>query len=295
MQQILPLKPIHYGAIAAALGLIALLYFAGNTVAPKKEDKMAAAMAQGGTPGERQAAGMEIPKAASFDSLLTAAKQKLAPAAQAEINRQENTITRGDVTAQQIAAYETLGTLWQKNKNRAVAAYYFAKSGKLENSEKKLNFAAHLLSEELHHERNPSVRQWMAEEAIACYNQLLELNPNNDTTRIELAGVFIDGTGETMKGIEQLLTIVRKDSTNIPANIILGKMAVESGQLDKAVARGNTILRVDKNNVEAYLFLGEAYKRQKETEKAKAMFNEAKRIMNNPDFNKDLDEYMKTF
>ncbi len=61
-------------------------------------------------------------------------------------------------------------------------------------------------------------------------------------------------------------------------------MAVESGQLDKAVARGNTVLSVDKNNVEAYLFLAEAYKRKKDTEKAKALFNEAKRIMNNPDF-----------
>lgn len=256
---------------------------------------MAAAMAQGGTPGEVQAAGVEMPKAANFDSLLEAAKKKVSPAIQAEISRQENTITRGDVTAQKIAAYETLGKLWQQQKNHAIAAYYFGKSGKLENSEKKLNFAARLLSEEVHHERNASVRQWMAEEAIACYTQLLELNPNNDTSRIELAGVFIDGTGETMKGIEQLLTIVRKDSTNIPANIILGKMAVESGQLDKAIARGNTILRVDKNNVEAYLFLAEAYKRQKNTEKAKALFNEAKRIMNNPDFSRDLDEYMKSF
>ena len=256
---------------------------------------MAPAMAQGGTPGERQAAGLNIPKPANFDSLLEASKKRLSPAAQAEVSRQENTITRGDVTAQQILAYETLGQLWQKNKNRAIAAYYFAKSGKLENSEKKLNFAAHLLSEELHEERNPAVRQWMAEEAIACYKQILEFSPNNDTTRIELAGVFIDGTGETMKGIEQLLTIVRRDSTNIPANIILGKMAVESGQLDKAVERGNTVLRVDKNNVEAYLFLAEAYKRKKDTEKAKTLFNEAKRIMNNPDFTKDLDEYMKTF
>ncbi len=97
-----------------------------------------------------------------------------------------------------------------------MAAYYFAKSGKLENSEKKLNFAAHLLSEEMHEERNPAVRQWMAEEAIACYKQILEVSPNNDTTRIALAGVFIDGTGETMKGIEQLLTIVQERLDQYP-------------------------------------------------------------------------------
>lgn len=249
----------------------------------------------GGTPGERQAAGLELPEPANFDSLLAAAKQKLSPAAQAEISRQENTITRGDVKAQQILAYEALGKLWQQYKNRPVAAHYFGQSGKLENSQKKLNFAAHLFSEELHDERDPRVRQWMAEEAIACYQQSISIDPDNDTTRIDLAAVYINGTGETMKGIEQLLTIVRQDSTNIPANMILGRMAIESGQLDKAIQRGYTILSVDKDNVEAYWFLAEAYRRKNDIPKAKELLNEAKKIMDNPAFSKEVDEYMKTF
>jgi tetratricopeptide (TPR) repeat protein len=289
------LKSIHYIAIAAALILGTVLFFGGKTVAPKKEKPTAGPMAGGGTAGERQAAGLDIPEPANFDSLLTAAKKKLSPAAQSEINRQENTITRGDVKEQQILAYETLGKLWQQNKNRAIAAYYFAQSGKLENSQKKLNFAAHLISEELHDERDPHVRQWMAELAIGCYQQLIEQDPTNDTTRIDLAAIYIGGTGETMKGIEQLLTIVRQDSTNVPANIILGKMAVESGQLDKAILRGQTVLRVEKDNVEAHLFLAEAFKRKGEIAKAKELFNEAKKIMDSPAFSKDLDEYMKTF
>ena len=289
------MKSIHYIAIAIALALGGLLYFGGNTVAPKKEKPATGPMAGGGTAGERQAAGLDIPEPANFDSLLIAAKKKLSPAAQADINRQENTITRGDVKEQQILAFETLGKLWQQNKNRAIAAYYFAQSGKLENSQKKLNFAAHLLSEELHEERDPHVRQWMAEVAIECYQQSIALNPANDTTRIDLAAVYIEGTGETMKGIEQLLTIVRQDSTNIPANIILGKMAVESGQLDKAILRGQTILRVDKENIEAHMFLAEAYKRKGDVAQAKALFTEAKKIMNSPAFSKDMDDYMKTF
>lgn len=289
------MKPLHYIVIVAALALTGALYFGGNTTAPKKAAPAAGPMAEGGTPGERQAAGLDIPAPANFDSLLIVAKRKLSPAAQAEIGRQESTITRGDVQAQQILAYEMLGKLWLQHKNRPIAAHYFGKSGKLENSQKKLNFAAHLFSEELHGEKDKHVRQWMAEEAIACYQQSISLNPDNDTTRIDLAEVYISGTGETMKGIEQLLTIVRKDSTNIPANMILGRMAVESGQLDKAIQRGNTILSVDKGNVEAYWFLAEAYKRKGDAAKAKELLNEAKRLVNNPEFTKEVDEYMKTF
>ena len=254
----------------------------------------AGGMTGGASPGEMQAGMVNIPEPAKFDTLLAGAKMKLSPAAQADISRQENTITRGDVKAQQILAYEALGKLWQANKNRAIAAYYFAESGKLENSQKKLNFAAHLMAEEMQEEKNPHAKQWMATVAISSLQQSIALTPT-DTARIDLADIYINGTGETMKGIEQLLTIVRQDSTNIPANVILGRMAVESGQLDKAVARGETILRVDKNNIEAHLFLAEAYKRKGDIQKAKDLFKEAEAIMKSPDFSKDIDAYMKTF
>src|SRR5699024_8187930 len=100
---------------------------------------------------------------------------------------------------------------------------------------------------------------------------------------------------QPMKGVEQLLDIVRRDSTNIPANVMLGKMAVQSGQLDKAIERGNTILRIDPKNINAYLFMGEAYKREGNKEKAIQLFTKAKEIMNNPSFSKDIDAYIATF
>ncbi|MFT4061009.1 MAG: tetratricopeptide repeat protein [Edaphocola sp.] len=290
------MKPIQYIVIAAALALTAGLYWGGKTVAPKKEKPEAGTMAAGGgTAGDMQAAAMNLPEPARFDTLLAGAKKKISPAAQAEISRQENTITRGNVQEQQAQAYEALGKLWQQNKNKAVAAYYFAESGKLDNSQKKLNFAAHLMWEELQDEANPNKRQWMAHVAADCYRKSLELDPDNDTARINLAEMYINGSGETMKGIEQLLSIVRKDSTNIPANTILGRMAVESGQLDKAVQRGYTILRVDKNNVEARLFTAEALKRQGQAAKAKELLKEAQKLVKEPSFVKDLDDYMKTF
>lgn len=284
------MKPLHYLVIILAIGLTCLLYFGGNTVAPKEAHDHDHGPVAAGEP-------MMAPviPAAKFDSLLVAAQKKLAPQVQAELTQLEGSITRGNVLEQQIKAYEAMGLLWQKQKNPGIAGYYFAKSGKLEKSEKKLNFAAHLQTEAIRAEQNPNVRQWMAEQAIDAYNASIALNPDNDTTRIDLAGIYIEATGETMKGIEQLLTVVRKNPQHIPANVILGRMAVESGQLDKAIERGNTILSLDKNNLEAHLFLGEAYKRNGEADKAKQMFNDAKKILNNPDFDKDIDEYMKTF
>ncbi len=230
---------------------------------------------------------------ADFDSLLIAAKRKLSPQDNGIISEMESQVIIGDED-QQISILEEIGKFWL-NKNRRIAAHYFLRSGKLENSEKKLNFASHLFSEELHHENNPSLRQWMANEAIEGFVQSLEINPDNDTVRIDYALLYIDVLGQTMAGIEQLLLIVQKDENNIPANIILGKMGVESGQLDKAIERGERVLSLDSQNLEAHLFLGEAYKRHNEKDKAIHLFREAKKIMNNPDFSKDVDEYIATF
>lgn len=278
------MKPKYILSIAVAIFLVGILFFFGKTSTPHKDIDVTQAPSD----------GHEHIVAANFDSLLTTAKKKLSPKEQAAIAFEENSITRGDLKTQRANSYENLGKLWLK-KNRAIAAYYFAESGKLENSEKKLNFAAHLLSEEMIEEMDQSKKQWMLNVAVESYDKSLEINPNNDSIKIDLALLHVNTGSETMKGIQLLLSIVEKDPENIPANVILGKMAIESGQLDKAIERGNKILTFDKNNLEAHLFLAEAYKQNGEKEKAIQLFRKAEKIMDNPDFSKDIDDYIKSF
>lgn len=269
-----------------AIALIAVIFFFGKTTTPHKDIDLTASGPMSG--------GQKDVKPAQFDSLLNAAKKKLSPSEQAAILAEEGSVTRGDVKDQQIKSYENLGKLWQK-KNRAIAAYYFAESGKLENSEKKLNFAAHLISEDLHDEMDPAKKLWMMNVAEESYNRSLELNPKNDSVKIDLALLYVNSGMQPMKGIQLLLGIVQEEPENIQANVVLGKFAVESGQFDKAIERGNKILSFDKNNMEAHLFLGEAYKRKGETAKAVEMFRDAEKIMNNPDFTQDMEQYISSF
>lgn len=275
--------------VALALGLIVLLNFGASTKKPvgPNADKVAS---------QPPMMGKQQVRLLNFDSLLAATKVKLPPETQASISLLENNISRSDIKEQQIADYESLGKLWRQAKRNEIAAHYFGLSGKLENSEKKLNFAAHLLSEELNSDEEwmPSMRNWMEQEAISYYSASLAINPLNDTVKMDLATVYM-AANEPMKGVEQLLDIVRRDSTNVPANIMLGKMAVQSGQLDKAIERGNTVLSVNPKSVDACLFMGEAYKRQGNKQKAIELFTEAKKLMDNPAFSKDIDAYIATF
>jgi len=278
------LKPIHFISIVVALLLCVFLFWKGNIIPPQQPAKVQMTEAPGNNP----------PVAISFDSLLAATKKKLSPQAQAMVRELEKAATTDDKTAA-ATAFEELGKLWQQNKFRGIAAHYFAESGKLDNSEKKLNFAAHLFAEELEGEKNPERRQWLAESAIDCYTRSLAINPDNDTVRLDLASVYINGTGQTMQGIQELLTIVKNDPSNLPANMVLGTMAIESGQYDKAIQRGELILKYHKDNWQARLFMAEAYKELGKKEEAIALLNEAKAIKQDPQFSADVDNYIKTF
>lgn len=288
------MKPIHYIAIFSALAITLVIYFGGNTVKPSIKSQNVF-MSQEDDHEHTNAMGMPLADPIAFNKLEELALLKVSPETRKQISAVQAKLNQSQELKTQIANYEELGKVWLDNKNRKIAAHYFLLSGKLENSEKKLNFAAHLLSEELHHEQDPSVRQWMVNTAEEAFQKSLAINPNNDTTKIDFAQLYIEGAGDVMKGVGILLAIVDKNPKHIPVNVILGRMAVESGQYEKAIERANTILKQEPEHLEAHLFLGEAYKRSGDIEKAIETFNAAKKILNNPEFSKDIDNYIESF
>ncbi|HQV01759.1 MAG TPA: tetratricopeptide repeat protein, partial [Bacteroidia bacterium] len=87
----------------------------------------------------------------------------------------------------------------------------------------------------------------------------------------------------------------KTDSNNISANIILGKLAIQSGQFDKAIKRLELVLSLKPDNTEALYFLAEAYKGSGNKQKAISLFEQCKALVNNPEFTKEIDNYITTF
>jgi len=70
-------------------------------------------------------------------------------------------------------------------------------------------------------------------------------------------------------------------------------MSIQSGQFDKAVERADAILAVDDSVLDAYLFKADALFKLGKIAEGKVVLEAAKKMMNNPDFSKDVDEYIK--
>lgn len=227
-------------------------------------------------------------------------KQKLTPVQLDHVNKLENSISRGDVKAQQIKVYEQLASFWDDSVHQhELHIFYTAEAAKLENSEKNLTFAAQLMLEDLRKEEDLAKRGWKSEQAIALFEQAIQLNPNNDSLKVGLGSCYVFGKGmagdpqETMKGIQQLLQVVAKDSTNMKAQLVLGIGGVISNQYDKAISRLHKVIDAQPGNLEAISWLADAYAAHGDKPNALKWYEISKRIVNDPAYSKEVNERIK--
>jgi tetratricopeptide (TPR) repeat protein len=231
---------------------------------------------------------------------LQSAKQKLPVTQQNYLDNLENSVKRGDVKEQQIKTYNQLANFWKDSVHEHdLYNYYIGEAAKLVNSEKNLTFAAQLILKDLRNEEDIAKRGWKAEQAIELFEKSIALDPNNDSLKVGLGSCYIFGKGmvgdaqETMKGIQQLLQVVKKDSSNMQAQLILGIGGVISTQYDKAVDRLQLVVKNEPNNIEAISWLADAYAGKGDKPNALKWYEISKRMINNPAYSKEVDERIK--
>jgi cytochrome c-type biogenesis protein CcmH/NrfG len=114
-----------------------------------------------------------------------------------------------------------------------------------------------------------------------------------------LGSCYIFGKGrngdpqQTMKGIQTLLAVVKKDSANMKAQLVLGIGGFISGQYDKAIERLKKVLSAEPNNLEAIAFLADVYAAKGEKEEAIKWYTISKRLANNPHYSNEVDNRIK--
>lgn len=274
-------KPIIL--VVAGLALTILFFLFGRTTEIKKN-----------TPIVESASTQQ---SFNIQRFIDSNKTRLTPGQALYVSKLENGISRGDVPAQQIQAFTNLATFWKDSaKLFEPYAYYIYEAAKLDNSEKSLTFAAQLFLENLRAEHDEAKLDWETGVAIELFEKAIVLNPNNDDLRIGLGSCYVFGKGrsgdpqQTMKGIQELLSVVKKDSTNMKAQFVLGVGGFVSGQHAKAIERFTKVITAQPNNLEAIAFLADTYAAKGDKNEAVKWYNISKRLVNDPAYSKQVDE-----
>jgi len=233
--------------------------------------------------------------AVSIQTILEQAKKRLSSEQANRITALENSVVRGDVREQQLTAYHQLAHFWS-DEGRVFEPYawYEAEAARLENSEKSLNFAAHLFLQNLRGENNPALRSWKALQAKDLFERSLKINPKNDSSSVGLGACYIFGdiSATPMEGIMRVRAVAERDSTNLFAQEILGHGSMLSGQYDRVISRFETVYRLSDEHkdvkLEACLMLAEAYERKADKRLAINWYQKSLELINNEDVKQEV-------
>ena len=275
------MKRPQWLTLAIAVFLVVILYKFGRIV-PEKKPGLAA---------QPEAAENVL----STDSILVQAKKKLSPDQVSRLNALEHSIVRGDVKDQQLKVYHQLAHFWaDSGRVFEPYAWYESEAARLENSEKSLTFAAHLLLQNLRGESDPALRTWKAVQAKDLFERSLKINPNNDSSTVGLGACFIFGgiSATPMEGIMKVRAVSEKDSNNIFAQEVLGHGSMISGQYDRAITRFEAVYRLSKENIdtrlEACLMLAEAYEKKADNSAAIDWYDKSLSLIKNEDVKQEV-------
>jgi tetratricopeptide (TPR) repeat protein len=273
-------KKQQYIVVSCGLLILIGLFFFGKTIAPKTNQTL---------PTSKDANSGTI----RFEDLLVKAKQKISAEQNARLAGLENAVTRGTVKEDQLHVYHQLARFWKDSAHIFEPyAYYTAEAAKLENSEKSLTFAAQLMVDNLLSEGNPSMQNWLASQGKDLLEKALQINPNNDSSKINLAACYMLGSlsGSPMQAILPVRDIAQKNPNNLYAQLILGLGGKKSGQYDKAIERFGYIIEKQPTNLEAIFELAECYEMKNDKPNAIKWYSIAKGMINDEQIKKDIEQ-----
>ena len=230
----------------------------------------------------------------STQTILDGAKTALTGSQKISLLSIENQLNTAKAPADRAAIYRQLSKFWADSAQRIEPYLYYTYSAALlENSEKSLTFAAQLLVDNLAtQEAPPAIQNWIAANAKVLLEKALVINPNNDSTKINLGACYLFGniSDNPMQGILKVKEVVDKNPQNIYGNMILGLGGKKSGQYPKAIERFLNILKLEPNNIEAMVNLAECYELSDQKSLAIEWYTKMKGMLNNPEAKDAIDK-----
>jgi len=110
--------------------------------------------------------------------------------------------------------------------------------------------------------------------------------------RLEKALLMVN-SAEPMKGIMALRDIAEEDSTRAEANWHLGRMAIQTGQYDKAVGRLERVIAIEQDELpEAWSYLGQAHLALGDTVAAVKDLSKYKTLIEDTVMIKEIDRFL---
>ena len=211
-----------------------------------------------------------VAESIDIDELLRDAKKELTPEAGSEVALVESKYAASNSDTAKATVLKNLAHIWYDQHRIELSGHYAQKVAEIEGTEKAWFIAAATFREAAQKAANDKIRQFCSNRSLKAYESTLSLNPTSVPNKLNLAICYADNppADNPMKGILMLRELNEQAPENVAVINTLGRLAIKTGQFDKAVARLEKAISLEPNNPISICLLAEAYENSNETAKA---------------------------
>ncbi len=193
--------------------------------------------------------------------LLQEAKAQLDPASRNNILAIETDLEATRDTTARIEALKRLSSAWFDLGFPELAGHYAEQVARLAPSGESWSIAGTTYLLCLQRQKAEKVRNFCTQRAIESLESAASLEPDTLRHRINLALVFTENPPQDnpMKGIQMLLNLDREHPDNPMVLNQLGRLAIQTGQYDRAIERLEKALERAPRNRTTVCLLAQAY------------------------------------
>jgi tetratricopeptide (TPR) repeat protein len=215
---------------------------------------------------------------ADFATIISNAQKKLPDIDRAFMKEQAQIANESDTTIA-FRAGRVLVRYWDSLERFDISGYYYSKIYERSHAEADLMAATHRYYEYSTFSGDSAAVVYFRNRAAEGFNKVLEMNPQNLDAKVGKAMCIVADRGRVMEVVPLLKEVLRADSNHILANYTLGRLQIESGQLEKALLSFEKLVSLQPFNGDFYVYLADVQKKMGNNNDAIKNYEKAKILM----------------
>jgi tetratricopeptide (TPR) repeat protein len=197
----------------------------------------------------------------SFESLLADAKSHADAALLSAVKKAESEADSTNKDAERVAALKQLSALWYNADHIPLAGVYAEKVAEIEKADTAWSVVGATFYNALIASQEPAVRDFCAQHARHAFETASTLNPGKPEHTVNLALVYAENPppDNPMKAVLMLRDLEKKYPESPAVYNALGRLAIKTGQWQRAIDRLEKAWSLDKTNFNTPCLLAKAY------------------------------------
>lgn len=247
---------LQLGTIAMAIALFVGLYFGCETKPPSQ-------------------AAVEKSRALTVEStdinaLLLNAKEVIDPQQGSDILALEAELDAAGDDQTTVEILKELSGKWYEFGQPAIAGFYAEEVAGLENTGEAWSIAGTTYVLCLQGQPEDKIRDFCSSRGVKAFENAISINPDEVSNRVNLALIYteVPPADNPMKGILMLRDLNEQFPENVSVIVNLARLAIQTGQYQRAVERLQQALQLDAANRPAACLLAQAYQGLEQPEEA---------------------------